>query len=262
MWKAGLKGSAMTWPWAKIPERAIKVTTILGSRYLAFEPQGPGSLPDATFDLEQTEVPYDLQEALTDVTTTYEQVDTDKFAKTLGILGEQVAGACLRWCRRRWRTPTPCRAILADRREQLGALLKTTEMVSNTLRRQQSNIASLIPQGNDLIGEFVTRGNLPRHDEALTNLVQTLSDIVIDDRPELKGCSSLRELSDMLAQHDDLLRSTLQSGPVALRGWPTHRHRKRGRLQRRQRLLVDSWMCAISGRAKQFGMIQYFKDCK
>ena len=27
-------------------------------------------------------------------------------------------------------------------------------------------------------------------------------------------------------------------------------------------LLVDSWMCAISGRAKQFGMIQYFKDCK
>ncbi|SKV28284.1 Mce family protein, Mce5C [Mycobacteroides abscessus subsp. abscessus] len=27
-------------------------------------------------------------------------------------------------------------------------------------------------------------------------------------------------------------------------------------------LLVDSWMCAISGRAKQFGMIPYFKDCK
>ena len=27
-------------------------------------------------------------------------------------------------------------------------------------------------------------------------------------------------------------------------------------------LLVDSWMCAISGRAEQFGMIQYFKDCK
>ena len=27
-------------------------------------------------------------------------------------------------------------------------------------------------------------------------------------------------------------------------------------------IAVDSWMCAISGRAKQFGMIQYFKDCK
>nr|CRL70902.1 Mce family protein Mce5C [Mycolicibacter nonchromogenicus] len=27
-------------------------------------------------------------------------------------------------------------------------------------------------------------------------------------------------------------------------------------------LLMDAWMCAISGRAKQFGMIEYFKDCK
>lgn len=27
-------------------------------------------------------------------------------------------------------------------------------------------------------------------------------------------------------------------------------------------LVIDSWMCAISGRAKQFGMVQYYKDCK
>ncbi len=27
-------------------------------------------------------------------------------------------------------------------------------------------------------------------------------------------------------------------------------------------LLVDSWMCAISGRAEQFNMIPYFQDCK
>ena len=59
----------------------IKVTTILGSRYLALQPAGPGSLPDNTFDVEHTEVPYDLQEALADVTTTYEQVDSDKFAR-------------------------------------------------------------------------------------------------------------------------------------------------------------------------------------
>ena len=55
--------------------------------------------------------------------------------------------------------------------------------------------------------------------DALTNLVQTLSGIVIDDRPELEALlKNIRELSDMLAQHDDLLRSTLQAGPVALRG--------------------------------------------
>ena len=45
----------------------IKVTTILGSRYLSLEPDGAGTLPDDTFDLRHTEVPYDLQEALADV---------------------------------------------------------------------------------------------------------------------------------------------------------------------------------------------------
>jgi ABC-type transporter Mla subunit MlaD len=50
--------------------------------------------------------------------------------------------------------------------------------------------------------------------QALTSLVQTLSGIVIDDRPAVeKLLTNLRVLSDMLGQHDDLLRSTLQSGP-------------------------------------------------
>ncbi|WP_459956455.1 MlaD family protein, partial [Mycobacterium avium] len=55
----------------------IRVTTILGSRYLALEPNGPARLPGNTFDLAHTEVPYDLQAALQDATTTFEQVDSD-----------------------------------------------------------------------------------------------------------------------------------------------------------------------------------------
>ena len=100
--------------------------------------------------------------------------------------------------------------------------------------------------------------------DALTNLVQTLSDIVIDDRPELEALlKNIRELSDMLGQHDDLLRSTLQAGPVALRGLANATGSGNAvDLFTPNGLLVDSWMCAISGRAKQFGLIQYFKDCK
>jgi virulence factor Mce-like protein len=242
----------------------IKVTTILGSRYLALDPEGPGSLPDNTFALSHTEVPYDLQEALADVTTTYEQVDTDSFAETLGILGKQLQGipAVLPQALENTRTLS---TIIADRRDQLGTLLQTTEKVSNTLRRQQSNIGSLINQGNDLIGEFVSRReSFQAMMAALTNLVQTLSDIVIDDRPELeKLLTNIRELSDMLGKHDDLLRSTLQAGPPALRGLANATGTGNAvDLNASNGLLVDSWMCAISGRAKQFGMIEYFKDCK
>lgn len=242
----------------------IKITTILGGRYLALQPAGPGALPNNTFDITHTEVPYDLQEALADVTTTYEQVDSDKFAQTLGILGKQLQGlpAVLPQALKNTRTLA---TIIASRRDQLGSLLKTAELVSNTLHRQQSNIGSLIVQGNELIGEFVTRrDSFHALLQSLTNLVQTLSGIVIDDRPELETLlTNIRELSDMLGKHDDLLRSTLQAGPVALRGLANATGTGNAvDFNASNGLLVDSWMCAISGRAKQFGMIPYFKDCK
>jgi virulence factor Mce-like protein len=242
----------------------IKVTTILGSRYLALQPAGSGSLPENTFDLSQTEVPYDLQEALADVTTTYEQVDTDQFAQTLGILGEQMRGLPEVVPQALTNTHT-LSTIIADRRDQLGSLLKTTELVSTTLRRQQSAIGQLVTQGNDLVGEFVARrASFRALMASLTNLVETLSGIVIDDRPELENLLvNLRELSDMLGKHDDLLRSTLQAGPVALRGLTNATGTGNAvDLNVSNGLLIDSWMCAISGRAEQFGMIEYFQDCK
>ncbi|MEV3901831.1 MlaD family protein [Mycobacterium sp. NPDC050551] len=242
----------------------IKITTILGSRYLALQPAGPGEVPDRTIDLAHTEVPYDLQEALADVTTTYEQVDSDQFAESLGVLGAQL------------HTLPPVvpqavqnihtlSSIVAERRDQLGSLLKTTETVSSTLERQHANIANMVRQGQELIGEFVLRrDSFHAMMQAITNLVETLSGIVIDDRPELENLlRNVRALSDMLGQHDDLLRSTLQAGPVALRGLANATGTGNAvDLNAANGLVVDSWMCAISGRAKQFGMIEYFKDCK
>ncbi|UJL29295.1 MCE family protein [Mycolicibacterium vanbaalenii] len=242
----------------------IKVTTILGSRYLSLEPEGPGSLPDRRFDLAHTEVPYDLQEALTDVATTFEQVDSDKFAESLAILGRQLQGLPEVVPQALQNTHT-LSTILAQRRDQLGALLETTDVVSTTLKRQQSNIASMVRQGNDLVGEFVVRrASFHAMLAAITDLVQTLSDIVIGDRPELEALLvNVRELSDMLGQHDDLVRNILQSGPLALRGLANATGSGNAvDFNAANGLLDDSWMCAISGRAKQFGMIEYLKDCK
>ncbi|WP_006244359.1 MCE family protein [Mycolicibacterium tusciae] len=243
---------------------SIKITTILGSRYLSLQPAGEGSVPDNTFDLAHTEVPYDLQEALSDVTTTYEQVDSDRFAETLGILGKQLQTLPPVIPQALANTQTLSQ-IIAERRDQLGSLLKTTETVTNTLRRQQAAIGSLVRQGNSLAGEFVTRrATFHAMMGALTNLVETLSGIVIEDRPELEELlRNVHELSGMLAEHDDLLRSTLQSGPVALRGLAnaTGTGNAVG-FNAPNGLLVDSWMCAISGRAEQFNMIPYFQDCK
>ena len=110
-------------PLGKDSRATIKITTILGSRYLALQPGGGGDLPNNTIDLNHTEVPYDLQAALADVADTYEQVNTDQFAESLGILGKQLESL----------PPVVPQAmqniqtlsnIIADRRDQLGDLLK------------------------------------------------------------------------------------------------------------------------------------------
>ena len=134
----------------------IKDATILGGRYLAVEPAGLDRLLHNTFELTHTEVPYDLQAALKDATNTFEQLDSDRFAQSLTILGRQMTGLPA-VVPQALANIDALSSIIAQRRDQLGQLLKNTERVTNTLRNQQANIGSLVNQGQDLIGVFVAR---------------------------------------------------------------------------------------------------------
>jgi hypothetical protein len=75
--------------------------------------------------------------------------------------------------------------------------------------------------------------------------------------------TNLHDLTNMVGHHDDLLRNLLQVAPVALRGMTNATgYGPVVEFNLPNGLAIDSWMCAISGRGKQFGMIEYFKDCK
>ncbi|MGH3724858.1 MAG: MlaD family protein [Mycobacterium sp.] len=243
---------------------SIRVTTILGSRYLDLRPRGGGALPGKTIDLAHTEVPYDLQAALAGVTNTFDRVDFDKVAQSLSVLGKQMQGLP-DVVPRAMTNVQALSSVIAERRDQLGTLLKSTEKVTNTLRRQQQGIGVLINQGQDLLGELVSRRNtFHAMLQSFTDLVEQLSKVVIKDRPQLDEMLKMaHELSDMLGKHDDLLRSLYPIAPVLLRGIANSTGTGNAiDINLTNGLLVDSWMCAISGRAKQFGMIPYFKDCK
>ena len=248
----------------KDSKASIKVTTILGSRYLALEPNGPASLPNNTFDLSHTEVPYDLQAALRDATTTFEQVDSDRFAQSLAVLGKQLQGLPS-VVPQAINNINSLSSIIAVRRDQLASLLKSTEQVTNTLRRQQAGIGNLINQGQDLLDQFVARRavfHAMMH--SLTTLVDTMSQIVVNDRSGLDSLiNDMRDFTGLMAQHDDLLRNMLQVSPIFLREAANLTGEGNAiNINAPNVPAIDSWMCAISGRAEQFGMIQYFKDCK
>lgn len=243
---------------------AIKITTLFGSRYVDLRPAGVGALTGRRIGLVHTEVPYDLQAALADSTRTFEQVDADRIASSLGVLGTQLDGLP-NVVPQAMENVRALSAVIAQRREQLGTLLASTEKVTGMLRRQQSDIGTFIRQGQELVGEFVARSAaFHAMMRSLQSIVASLRTIVVGDHRALDGViQTLEELSDKLAEQDALLRNLLQIAPVPIReianatgfGNSIEANPPGG-------ALIDSWMCAISGRAKQFGMIQYFQDCQ
>lgn len=243
---------------------AIRLATILGGRYLALMPDSTGHLKNGTIDLAHTQVPYDLQSALKDATTTFEQVDSDQFASSLHLLGTQLKGVP-ELMPQALANLDSLSSVVAQRREQLGEILKNTELVTNTLHNQQARIGELINQSQDLLTIFIARRAVFHSMmQSLKNLVDVMSKIIVDDRKNVDALTrDISEFNDVFSQHNDLLLNMLQVNPIVLRqvanmtgdGNAFSGNGPAG-------ILVDSWMCAISGRAQQFGMIPYFKDCK
>ena len=248
----------------KDAKASIKITTILGNQYVELRNGGDGKLANRRIDLAHTDVPYDLQATLQDATSTFEQVDADKIAESTAILGKQLEGlpAVLPKAMENIQTLS---SVISHRRDQLGTLLASTEMVTGTLYRQQGDIGKLIVQGRDLLGEFVSRrASFHSMMQAVTELVNVLSKIVVKDRRAVDALiADVKTFSNLVGGHDDLFRSLLQVTAVAARNVTNLTgYGNALELNAPGGLAVDSWMCAISGRAKQFGMIPYFKDCK
>ncbi|MFM9034120.1 MAG: MCE family protein [Mycobacterium sp.] len=242
----------------------IMVTTILGSRYLSLAPGGGGPLENNTIDINHTAVPYDLQQALQDVAINYGDVNTDQLATALQALGKQVEGLPP-LIPKSMDNLKRLSTVMAERRDQVGSMLKTMDIVTGTLRRQKASIGAMVNQGNELLGEFVTR-QVAFHAmlQSLKDLVNLLDDTIVADRAQVDSLlANMNTLTGLAAQHDDLLRNILQVAPVTLRGFANATGSGNALdTTFTNGILVDSWMCAISGRAKQFGMIQYYKDCK
>jgi ABC-type transporter Mla subunit MlaD len=206
----------------------------------------------------------DLQEALQDIAVNYGEVNTDQLAAAVEALGRQVRGM----------PPLVPKAmdnlkrlstVMAQRRDQFGSMLTTMDIVTSTLRRQQTSIGAMVNEGNQLLGEFVMR-QAAFHEllQALTDLVNLLDDTVVTNRAQVESLlANMNTLTGLADKHQAMLRSILQSAPVALRGLANATGTGNAlETNFPNGILVDSWMCAISGRAKQFGMIQYYKDCK
>ncbi|BBY55271.1 MCE family protein [Mycolicibacillus koreensis] len=241
---------------------AIKLTTILGSRYLELTPVGTDGLADRTIRLANTEVPYDLQKTLAGATSTFEPLDAEQVVESVTTMNRTLQGLpeALPEALDNLQSLAD---IMADRRGQIGTLLTNADSLTAMLRNQKADLGVLVLQGRDLLTEITTRREaVQRLFSSATTLVDR-AQTILDDDPEIRALiDNLSEFTTMMHDHDALLRSILQAAPITVRNLANATGTGNAiELNAPAGPFIDSWMCAISGRATQFNLVEYFKDC-
>jgi phospholipid/cholesterol/gamma-HCH transport system substrate-binding protein len=136
---------------------SIRVKTILGAKYLALSPEGPGRLrPGSEIPLGRTVSAYDVVQAFSDLTTTTEKVDTRRLAKALDTVSTTFQDspaevrASIRGLSRISRT-------VASRDEALRRLLEHANGVTGVLAEHTKDFSALVKDGDELFKEISKR---------------------------------------------------------------------------------------------------------
>ncbi|WP_260459783.1 MCE family protein [Streptomyces sp. WAC04114] len=174
---------------------SIRVKTILGAKYLALHPKGPGRLkPGSEIPLRRTVSAYDVVQAFSDLTTTTEEVDTQRLAKALDTISttfqdspEEVR-ASIKGLSRISRT-------VASRDKALRGLLDHANGVTGVLADRTGDFTALVEDGDKLFKEISKRRTaIHKLLKSSAALGIQLSGLVEDNReeigPALKGLNT------------------------------------------------------------------------
>ncbi|AXE89681.1 mce related protein [Streptomyces sp. Go-475] len=174
---------------------SIRVKTILGAKYLALHPKGPGQLePGSEIPLRRTVSAYDVVQAFSDLTTTTEEVDTERLAKALDTVSTTFEDspaevrASIRGLSRISRT-------VASRDKELRELLDHANGVTGVLADRSKDFSALVEDGDKLFKEIAKRrAAIHKLLKSSAALGIQLSGLVEDNRkeigPALKGLNT------------------------------------------------------------------------
>jgi phospholipid/cholesterol/gamma-HCH transport system substrate-binding protein len=181
-------------------EAAIKTKTVLGAKVLEVIPRGDHPLAGA-IPLERTTSPYQLPDALGDLTATISGLNTDQVSQSLDTLSQTFS-----------QTPPELQvavqgaARFADtlnkRDAQLRNLLENAHKATTVLRERTDQIVTLVSATNALLAELRTQGSsLDAISGNISAASQQLSGFINDNNQTLKP--ALEKLNGVLTIVDD-----------------------------------------------------------
>ncbi|MGP4019604.1 MCE family protein [Saccharopolyspora sp. 5N708] len=197
----------------------IEIKTLLGEKYLALQPDGAAELTDP-IPIERTTAPFDIPDALDQLTRTTDQIDTRQLADSFRVLSDTFRGAP-QHLGQAVDGLSQLSQTIASRDQQLAALLQNTSGVSEIVANRDEQVRRLISDGNLLLTELQHRRAAI---SALLTGTQRLSDelrgLVADNQQQLQPTlDQLNQLTEMLRRNQDDLARTVAAMAPYVRGF-------------------------------------------
>ncbi|WP_034716509.1 MCE family protein [Intrasporangium chromatireducens] len=192
---------------------SIRMKTILGEKYLALDPHGPGRLAaDAQIPLQRTVSSYDIVNAFQDLTTTTERIDTDQLARSLTVLADEFKDS-----------PDHVRAAL-DGLSRLSRTIASRDAELSQLLAHANKVSGLVASRNEQVGKIITDADLlmvelaKRREQIRTlfkntsELATQLTGLAQDNRAQLApALKALDSTLALLEKHDQDLEKTIRA---------------------------------------------------
>ncbi|WP_396932434.1 MCE family protein [Mycolicibacterium sp.] len=181
-------------------EAAIKTKSILGAKILELTPRGGGS-QSGPIPLDRTTSPYQLPDALGDLTTTISQLDTAQLSDSWKVLAGEFSDM-----------PTTLKpalegvarfsATLNARDAQLRALLADANKVTAVLAQRSDALVKMLTDSNALLADLTSQSRaLDDIAGNITALSRQLKGVIADNRQTLKP--ALDKLNELLTILDN-----------------------------------------------------------
>jgi phospholipid/cholesterol/gamma-HCH transport system substrate-binding protein len=181
-------------------EAAIRTKSILGSKILEVTPRGDGHL-DGPIPRDRTTSPYQLPDAIGDLTTTISGLNTDQLSDSLRVLSETFAD-----------TPPDLRVavegvarfsdVLNEKDEQLRELLGNANKATTVLAERSDQVVSLIRNTNALMAELQTQSAaLDSLSGNISSVSRQLQGFIAENRETMRP--ALEKLNGVLATIDN-----------------------------------------------------------
>lgn len=181
-------------------EAAIKSKSVLGIRYLDVHSRGDGH-QTAPIPLERTTSPYQLPDALGDLTATVSGLDTGQLSNSLAVLADTLSD-----------TPPSLKVAvkgvarfsqtLSERDKELRNLLSNARKATTVLAERTDEVVRLIGDANAILVQLKTQSNaLDQISHNLSAAAQQLRGFIAENRESLKP--ALDKLNGVLGLVDN-----------------------------------------------------------